>query len=152
MFDRLYRQLVAERHIAASVPAAVAGGRYFRGKLLPFQTEGVAFLCAVRKGLLADDMGLGKTVQAFGFLDRIGAFPAAIVVQSHVQRHWEKKIVEFMHVNTLPENHLAEGLRVTSLNGGKRLRFNAGRPTSTSCTTWCCTPGPNSWSSAASKP
>jgi hypothetical protein len=59
-----------------------AGGRYFRGRLLPFQTEGVAFLCAVRKGLLADDMGLGKTVQAFGFLDRIGAWPAAIVVQS----------------------------------------------------------------------
>lgn len=107
------------RHIAASVPAEAAGGRYFRGKLLPFQTEGVAFLCAVRKGLLADDMGLGKTVQAFGFLDRIAAYPAAIIVQSHVQRHWEKKIVEFMHVNTLPESHLAEGLRVTSLNGAK---------------------------------
>jgi hypothetical protein len=58
MFDRMYRQLVAERHIAASVPAQAAGGRYFRGRLLPFQTEGVAFLCAVRKGLLADDMGL----------------------------------------------------------------------------------------------
>lgn len=121
IFDRMYRQLVAERHIAASVPATSAGGQYFRGRLLPFQTEGVAFLCAVRKGLLADDMGLGKTVQAFGFLDRINAYPAAIVVQSHVQRHWEKKIVEFMRVNTLPESHLAEGLRVTSLNGGKRF-------------------------------
>jgi SWI/SNF-related matrix-associated actin-dependent regulator 1 of chromatin subfamily A len=121
MFDRMYRQLVAERHIAASVPATSAGGRYFRGRLLPFQTEGVAFLCAVRKGLLADDMGLGKTVQAFGFLDRINAWPAVIVVQSHVQRHWEKKITEFMHVNTLPESHLAEGLRVVSLNGGKRF-------------------------------
>jgi SNF2 family DNA or RNA helicase len=121
MFDRMYRQLVAERHIAASVPAEAAAGRYFRGRLLPFQTEGVAFLCAVRKGLLADDMGLGKTVQAFGFLDRIASWPAAIVVQPHVQRHWEKKIVEFMHVNTLPESHLAEGLRVVSLNGGKRF-------------------------------
>lgn len=121
MFDRMYRQLVAERHIAASVPATSAGGQYFRGRLLPFQTEGVAFLCAVRKGLLADDMGLGKTVQAFGFLDRINAYPAVIVVQSHVQRHWEKKIVEFMRVNTLPDSHLAEGLRVTSLNGGKRF-------------------------------
>jgi SWI/SNF-related matrix-associated actin-dependent regulator 1 of chromatin subfamily A len=121
MFDRMYRQLVAERHIAASVPAEAAAGRYFRGRLLPFQTEGVAFLCAVRKGLLADDMGLGKTVQAFGFLDRIQSYPAVIVVQPHVQRHWEKKIVEFMHVNTLPESHLAEGLRVQSLNGGKRF-------------------------------
>jgi SWI/SNF-related matrix-associated actin-dependent regulator 1 of chromatin subfamily A len=121
MFDRMYRQLVAERHIAASVPATTAGGRFFRGRLLPFQTEGVAWLCAVRKGLLADDMGLGKTVQAFGFLDRIAAWPAVIVVQSHVQRHWEKKIGEFMHVNTLPDSHLAEGLRVGSLNGGKRF-------------------------------
>lgn len=121
IFDRMYRQLVAERHIATTVPADSAHGRYFRGRLLPFQTEGVAFLCAVRKGLLADDMGLGKTVQAFGFLDRIAAWPAVIVVQPHVQRHWEKKIAEFMTVNTLPDNHLAEGLRVQSLNGGKRL-------------------------------
>jgi SWI/SNF-related matrix-associated actin-dependent regulator 1 of chromatin subfamily A len=120
IFDRMYRQLVAERHIAASVPADAAGGRYFRGRLLPFQTEGVAFLCAVRKGLLADDMGLGKTVQAFGFLDRIAAYPAVIVVQSHVQRHWEKKITEFMRVKDIGDD-LSEGLRVISLNGGKRF-------------------------------
>jgi SWI/SNF-related matrix-associated actin-dependent regulator 1 of chromatin subfamily A len=120
MFDRMYRQLVAERHIAASVPAQAAGGRYFRGRLLPFQTEGVAFLCAVRKGLLADDMGLGKTVQAFGFLDRINAYPAVIVVQSHVQRHWEKKLPEFMRVKEIGDQ-LSEGLRVTSLNGAKRF-------------------------------
>jgi len=70
--------------------------------------------------LLADDMGLGKTVQAFGFLDRISSYPAAIVVQSHVQRHWEKKIPEFMRVKDLGDE-LSEGLRVTSLNGGKRF-------------------------------
>ncbi len=122
MFDRFYRQLVAERHIAASVPAAAASGRYFRGRLLPFQLEGVAFLCAVRKGLLADDMGLGKTVQAFGFLDRINAYPAVIVVQSHVQRHWEEKLPEFMRVCDAG-NPSAEPdtLRWVSLNGGKRL-------------------------------
>jgi SWI/SNF-related matrix-associated actin-dependent regulator of chromatin subfamily A-like protein 1 len=120
MFDRMYRQLVAERHIAASVPVDSAAGKFFRGRLLPFQTEGVAFLCAVRKGLLADDMGLGKTVQAFGFLDRIASYPAVIVVQSHVQRHWEKKIAEFMRVKDLADD-LGEGLRVVSLNGGKRF-------------------------------
>lgn len=120
IFERMYRQMVAERHIAASVPADTAAGRYFRGRLLPFQTEGVAFLCAVRKGLLADDMGLGKTVQAFGFLDRTAAFPAAIVVQSHVQRHWEKKITEFMRVKEIGDV-LSEGLSVTSLNGAKRF-------------------------------
>lgn len=122
MFDRFYRQLVAERHIAASVPAQSAEGRYFKGKLLPFQTEGVAYLCAVRKGLLADDMGLGKTVQAFGFLDRINAYPAAIVVQSHVQRHWEKKIVEFMRAADAGDLMGApDALRFISLNGAKRF-------------------------------
>lgn len=120
IFEWMYRQLVAERHIAASVPAGNAGGRFFRGRLLPFQTEGVAFLCAVRKGLLADDMGLGKTVQAFGFLDRIDAYPAVIVAQSHVQRHWEKKISEFMRTRD-PGDNLSEGVSWVSLNGGKRL-------------------------------
>jgi superfamily II DNA or RNA helicase len=123
IFDRFYRQSVAERHIAASVPATSSAGKYFRGKLLPFQTEGVAYLCAVRKGLLADDMGLGKTVQAFGFLDRIDAYPAVIVVQSHVQRHWEKKLPEFMTVrdagDMLP--HDTFSLSWITLNGGKRL-------------------------------
>jgi SWI/SNF-related matrix-associated actin-dependent regulator of chromatin subfamily A-like protein 1 len=118
IFDRFHRQLVAERHIASSVPANSAGGKYFRGKLLPFQTEGVAFLCAVRKGLLADDMGLGKTVQGFAFLDRVASWPAVVVCQSHVQRHWERKIAEFMHCADLADK-FGEGLRWTSLNGGK---------------------------------
>jgi superfamily II DNA or RNA helicase len=120
MFDRFYRQLVAERHIASSVAPASAAGRYFVGKLLPFQTEGVAFLCAVRKGLLADDMGLGKTVQAFAFLDRIAEWPAVIVCQPHVQRHWERKIGEFMRCADFG-GRSADGLRVVALNGAKRF-------------------------------
>lgn len=34
------------------------------GKLYPFQEEGVGFLVARKRGLLADDMGLGKTIMA----------------------------------------------------------------------------------------
>jgi SNF2 family DNA or RNA helicase len=33
-------------------------------RLFPYQTEGVAFLAARGRALLADDMGLGKTLQA----------------------------------------------------------------------------------------
>lgn len=70
---------------------------FFRGKLLPFQRDGVAFMLAGRRCLLADDMGLGKTVQAFAFLDLVSAdWPVVIVCQAHVQRHWEGKIEEFL--------------------------------------------------------
>ncbi|WP_150050857.1 hypothetical protein [Methylomonas rhizoryzae] len=34
-------------------------------KLFPYQVDGVAFLAARGRALLADDMGLGKTLQAF---------------------------------------------------------------------------------------
>ncbi len=70
----------------------------FTGSLLPFQEDGVAWMCAQRRGLLGDDMGLGKTVQAFAFLDRVQQWPALIVCQPHVQRHWERKLEEFLEV------------------------------------------------------
>ena len=35
-----------------------------RARLYPYQVEGVAFLAANGRALLADDMGLGKTLQA----------------------------------------------------------------------------------------
>jgi SNF2 family DNA or RNA helicase len=124
-FERFYRIAIAERAINIALPAVSGGVRYFRGKLLPFQVEGVAFLAQVRKALLADDMGLGKTVMAFSFLDRVGQWPAAIVMQSHVQRHWEKKLPEFMAAEPAGVGGLDyrahNKLRFTSLNGGKRL-------------------------------
>lgn len=72
------------------------GGGNFRGTLMPFQEIGVRFLIGSRKSLLADEMGLGKTPQALAFLDRIDDWPAVIVAQAHVQRHWERKIEEFL--------------------------------------------------------
>lgn len=39
----------------------------FRGELLPYQQQGLAFLLGARRCLLADEMGLGKTVQALAF-------------------------------------------------------------------------------------
>lgn len=83
--------------------------RCFKGTLLPFQVDGVAFMAAQRKCLLADDMGLGKTVMAFGLLDRVQAYPALIVCQPHVQRHWERKLEEFMSVRPAGATLLARG-------------------------------------------
>jgi len=130
-FDRFYRTAIAERAIATALPATgSSAGRFFRGKLLPFQVEGVAFLAQVRKALLADDMGLGKTVMAFSLLDRIGQWPAVIVMQSHVQRHWERKLPDFMacepaeifaDASRYPAHPAQQKLRFTALNGGKRL-------------------------------
>ena len=91
-------------------PAPIAPERRcFKGTLLPFQQDGVAFMAAQRKCLLADDMGLGKTVMAFGLLDRIQSYPALIVCQPHVQRHWERKLEEFMAVRPAGASLLARG-------------------------------------------
>lgn len=68
----------------------------FLGTLLPFQQEGVRFLIAGRRVLLADDMGLGKTPVSLAALDRLDDWPAVVVCQPHVVRHWEKKIEQFL--------------------------------------------------------
>ena len=44
--------------------AALADARRLATGLYPHQVEGVAFLLARRRSILADDMGLGKTRQA----------------------------------------------------------------------------------------
>jgi SNF2 family DNA or RNA helicase len=96
----------------------------FRGELQAFQAEGVRFLLAHSGALLADDMGLGKTVQALAFLDALDAWPVAIVCQSHVQTHWERKIVEFLECENARKGLLAAGARLSflSLRGLKPSR------------------------------
>lgn len=69
---------------------------HFRGELRPFQAEGVQFMMAARRGLLADDMGLGKTPQSLALLAQLDTWPVAIIVQSHVVGHWKRKIGEFL--------------------------------------------------------
>ncbi len=49
---------------AASVRRRVESDLKLPAPLLPYQWEGVAFLCRSPAALLADEMGLGKTVQA----------------------------------------------------------------------------------------
>jgi SNF2 family DNA or RNA helicase len=107
VWDSQYTALVVS--FDGGPPPVPPERRCFKGTLLPFQQDGVAFMAAQRKCLLADDMGLGKTVMAFGLLDRMQAYPALIVCQPHVQRHWERKLEEFMTVRPAGANLLARG-------------------------------------------
>jgi superfamily II DNA or RNA helicase len=95
----------------------------FKGEYLPFQREGVTFMRAQRRSLNADDMGLGKTIQAFGFLDELNEWPAVVVCQSHVLRHWERKIGEFMDMRPADGGLLDRaGLTWVTLRGQKAKR------------------------------
>ena len=51
------------------------------GSLMPHQEEGVAWLCRVRRGILADEMGMGKTLQALEAANRLGARRILIVTK-----------------------------------------------------------------------
>jgi SWI/SNF-related matrix-associated actin-dependent regulator 1 of chromatin subfamily A len=98
LWGQQYADLVAayeERLGLAAIGAPKGGGR-FKGTLRDFQVDGVSFMVANRKTVLGDDMGLGKTVEAFAWLDRIDDWPAVIVCQPHVMKHWERKVEEFL--------------------------------------------------------
>jgi len=61
--------------------------------LFPHQIEGVAFLLARRRAILADDMGLGKTRQAIISLRHIEpAGPYLVVCPASVKWNWEAEI------------------------------------------------------------
>jgi SWI/SNF-related matrix-associated actin-dependent regulator 1 of chromatin subfamily A len=61
--------------------------------LFPHQVEGVAFLLARRKVILADDMGLGKTRQAIVALrESAPDGPYLVVCPASVKRNWAREI------------------------------------------------------------
>jgi SNF2 family DNA or RNA helicase len=68
----------------------------FTGTLYPYQQDGVAFLVANERALLADDMGLGKTVVALAALATAEAFPVLLVVPTNVQRQWSRMAGMFL--------------------------------------------------------
>lgn len=63
----------------------------FRGTLLPHQVEGVAFLRATKRGILADSPGLGKTIQVLAALDG----PATVVAPAGVLDSWRDAVRKF---------------------------------------------------------
>lgn len=79
------------------------GGGNFTGTLMAFQEEGVTFAVASRRSLNADHVGLGKTVTALAWLDRVDEWPAVVVCQPHLVRHWAGKIPEFLNARSAME-------------------------------------------------
>ncbi|KAL5519231.1 hypothetical protein ACEPAH_914 [Sanghuangporus vaninii] len=72
-------------------------------KLMPFQVEGVNWLCRNwfrhQQCILADEMGLGKTVQIITFLGllhaRMGAFPCLVIVPNSTITNWVREFARW---------------------------------------------------------
>ena len=93
----------------------------FKGKLRPFQQEGLSWMLTNRRTLLADEMGLGKTVQALAFLATEQAWPALVVVPPHLVRHWEDKAAQFLDTGDGDHPLLSQGkLSVHVIRGTKK--------------------------------
>ncbi len=88
------------------------------GELYPFQHKGVAWMHAVKRGILADDVGLGKTVQAVATAallkheDALGN--VLIVCPGGHERHWKATIEQFF------PDVFEEVVNVSGLRKGKR--------------------------------
>jgi superfamily II DNA or RNA helicase len=103
---------VAERALAARARAARVAATEaevrragpeqpgLRQRLYPYQVDGVAFLAARERALLADDMGLGKTAQAIAALARLvrtGEVRRALVVcPTSLKHQWARELEHFV--------------------------------------------------------
>jgi len=70
-----------------------------RARLYPYQVEGVAFLAANGRALLADDMGLGKTLQAIAAATWLareqGVARVLVVCPASLKQQWAREIGKF---------------------------------------------------------
>ena len=60
-----------------------------------YQAQAVEILARRKSLLLGDDLGLGKTYTAAACMLLPGVLPAAVVVQTHLQKQWLEKLTEF---------------------------------------------------------
>ena len=110
----------ARRHaeIEAEVRGAGVEQPGLRGRLYPYQVEGVAFLASRGRALLADDMGLGKTAQAIAAMVRMlrkGEIARALVVcPASLKHQWARELDRFVG---LP------GFQATVIDGSRPARM-----------------------------
>jgi superfamily II DNA or RNA helicase len=90
--------------------ADVAEGRrtldVVKGKLYPYQTDGMLHLAFGERALLADEMGLGKTVQAVAACELLrrtrGIERVLVVSPASLKTEWEEQIARFTDQPALP--------------------------------------------------
>ena len=78
--------------------------------LYPHQVEGVAFLLARRRAILADDMGLGKTRQSIvAMYESEPSGPWLVVCPASVKRNWQREIHDALasHQVVVVDNKIA---------------------------------------------
>ncbi|MEZ5534504.1 MAG: DEAD/DEAH box helicase [Thiolinea sp.] len=92
-------QRLREQEISAAIQASGGHLPGIKAKLYPYQVEGVAFLAAKGRALLADDMGLGKTLQAISaasWLFRTSQARRILVVcPASLKQQWAREIEKF---------------------------------------------------------
>lgn len=64
-------------------------------KLRPYQREGVEFIQAHKKVLIADAMGLGKSLQALMAIESLDAYPALVISPASVKLGWQNEVLKW---------------------------------------------------------
>jgi SWI/SNF-related matrix-associated actin-dependent regulator 1 of chromatin subfamily A len=107
--------------------AALAEARRLAEGLFPHQVEGVAFLLARRRAILADDMGLGKTRQAIVALRHIQPEgPYLVMCPTSVKWNWESeiKLVDGQAEVRILSGTLKEELKLADYTGWLILNYD----------------------------